>query len=93
MDIRDASMSARMSAVFKDHCNLDTYQYREVLARLEGIQISLRAGEIEDCKLKINAIFIIFDFLLATGCLTIAEDHDLSSIIYDFEDTIAEMEV
>ena len=84
------NVTAKMAEIFRDHCNLDNYQYAEIQRRLIKMAEGLIEEEWEDVIDGSQEMGVIIEFLFNTKELTLKELNDLSNSVNDMANQAAE---
>ena len=75
----------KMREIFTEHCNLSMEQYEEISGRLTDLVAEIEEfdgeGTYPEAERKAHELSVIFEFLLNTKEVTLAEYNDLCNMV------------
>ena len=75
----------KLREIFTEHCNLSMEQYEEISGRLIDLVAEIQEfdgeGTYPEAERKANELGVIFEFLLNTKEITLAEYNDLCNLV------------
>ena len=88
----------KLRRIFTEHCNLSAEQYEEISGRLIDLVSEIQesdddgCGSLPEAERKAEELGVIFDFLLNTQEVTLAEYNDLCNLVNAIADDIHTMQ-
>ena len=87
----------KLREIFAEHCNLSMEQFEEISGRLIDLVAEIEEfdgeGTYPEAERKANELGVIFEFLLNTKEVTLAEYNDLCNMVGEIADAAEKLAV